>query len=286
MTTRTTVSIALVALLGLAGLAGCSDSGSGGGGDGSSSAENSESAAPAAPVDLTGEWEQSNDAGDGSAHAATIVSDTITIYWVSDDDSKSLYWAGTVDVPQDAGDSFTWDSVNDKSKTDSALLASGDDTKTFAYEDGIISYETSALGQTWTVELKQTSTTPAAESEVPEESSDFDVTIEGATFSSDYEGKPVIVVSFAFTNNSDEAASFVFSVNAQAFQGGIELDDTVIGVDDIDKSIQMADIQPGVTATVQKPFLLRDDSTVSVEVRELFSLSDAVLASQEFSVSQ
>jgi uncharacterized lipoprotein YmbA len=281
MRTKTTFSIALLALLGL-GLAGCTASP--GGGENGSGADSSK---PAAPLDLTGEWEQSNAEGDGSSQAATIVGDTITIYWAAEDETKSLYWAGTIEVPKSAGASFTVDSVNDKSLTETALLASSDDIKTLTYDNETISYEVSALGQTWTAELQQTSTTPAAAPATQEESnSDFDVKIEGATFSSDYDGKPVIVVNFAFTNNSDEAASFMFSLNAQAFQGGIELDDIVIGVDGIDSSLAMADIQPGVTVTVQKPLLLRDNSPVTVEVRDLFSFSDAILASQEFSVSQ
>ncbi len=110
------------------------------------------------------------------------------------------------------------------------------------------------------------------------------VKIEGATFASDYEGKPVIVVNFAFTNNSDEAENFLFSLNAQAFQGGIELNDIAVGVDGIDSSLTMADIQPGVTVTIRRPFLLRDDSTVKVEVRKQFGFTDDILASQEFSV--
>jgi uncharacterized protein DUF5067 len=112
------------------------------------------------------------------------------------------------------------------------------------------------------------------------------VKIEGATFASDFDGKRVIVVNFAFTNNSDEAANFMISLNAQAFQGGIELDNIVIGVDGIDSSLARADIQPGVTVTIQEPFLLRDDSTVKVEVREQFSFSEDILVSQEFSASQ
>ena len=121
----------------------------------------------------------------------------------------------------------------------------------------------------------------------PEESSsEFGVRIEGATYTSDYEGKPVIVVNFAFTNNSDAAASFIFSLNAQAFQNGIELNDIAIGVDGIDSSLSMADLQPGVTIVVQEPFLLRDGSNVKVEVREQFSFTDDILASQEFSTGQ
>ena len=67
-------------------------------------------------------------------------------------DTRSLYWAGTFAVPTEAG-SFTFDSVNDTDKTDVAMLASGDPTKTFSYADGEISYEASALGSTTTVRL-------------------------------------------------------------------------------------------------------------------------------------
>lgn len=111
---------------------------------------------PAEPVTLVGEWTQSNSSSDDNYQSATITDDSIEVYWVSDGgDTKSLYWAGSIEVPADAGDSFTWDSANDTSKTDSALLASGDDTKTFTYEAGEISYEVSALGTTSVVRLTQ-----------------------------------------------------------------------------------------------------------------------------------
>lgn len=104
---------------------------------------------PAEPVTLVGEWTQSNSNSDDNFQSATITDDTIEVYWVSDGgDTKSLYWAGTVEFAADAGDSFKWDSVNDTSKTDSALLASGEEKKTFTYEAGEISYEVSALGTT------------------------------------------------------------------------------------------------------------------------------------------
>lgn len=286
MATRTLSSLALAALLSV-GLVACSASPAGS--DTGTQADTSISDAPAATteaVDLTGEWEQSNTAGGGSRQIATIVGETMSIYWVSDDETKSLFWAGSVEVAPDAGESFSWESANDTSQTASALLASSEDAKTMTYEGGTISYEVSALGSSWTVELQQTSTTPsAAPSTETAADSDFAVTIEGSSFANDYEGKPVIVVTFGFTNNSDQAENFMFSINAQAFQGGIELDDMAIGVDGVDSSLSMADIQPGVTVSVQQSFLLRDDSTVSVEVRELITFNDALLASQEFSVS-
>lgn len=106
--------------------------------------------------DLTGEWKQENSNSEDTYQAATISGDTIEIYWVSDNgDTKSLYWAGSFDAPTTADEPYSWDSENDHSKTESALLASGDDTKTMTYENGVLSYEASAMGTTTTVKLKK-----------------------------------------------------------------------------------------------------------------------------------
>lgn len=106
--------------------------------------------------DLTGEWKQSNSKSDDSYQAATISGDTIEIYWVSDNgDTKSLYWTGSFLAPTTADEPYIWDSENDHNKTDSAMLASTDDTKTMTYQNGVLSYEASALGTTTTVKLEK-----------------------------------------------------------------------------------------------------------------------------------
>lgn len=106
--------------------------------------------------DLTGDWKQTNSKSSDSYQAATISGDMIEIYWVSDNgDTKSLYWAGSFIVPTTADEPFTWDSKNDHSKTDSAMLASSDDTKTMTYQNGVLSYEASAMGTTTKVKLEK-----------------------------------------------------------------------------------------------------------------------------------
>lgn len=106
--------------------------------------------------DLTGEWKQENSESNDSYQTATINNDTITIYWVSDNgNTKSLYWAGSFIPPTTSDEPYSWDSKNDHSKTDSSLLASTDDTKTITYQDGILSYEASAMGTTTTIKLKK-----------------------------------------------------------------------------------------------------------------------------------
>jgi flagellar basal body L-ring protein FlgH len=113
-----------------------------------------EQAQPAEPLDLTGEWQQTNSKSADSYQAATIVGDTITVNWVNEAESTTaLYWVGTYEAPTDATDSFTWTSAGDVSQMQSALLASGDETKTFSYSSGTLTYELTAMGVTMTVEM-------------------------------------------------------------------------------------------------------------------------------------
>ncbi|MBU3105812.1 hypothetical protein KPL41_17160 [Clostridium gasigenes] len=120
------------------------------------SSDNSGNAPEKQIPDLTGEWKQENSKSDNSYQAATIIGDTIAIYWVSDGgDTKSLYWAGSFVAPTAADEPYSWTSENDHSKTKSSLLASSDDTKTMTYQNGILSYEASAMGTTTTVKLKK-----------------------------------------------------------------------------------------------------------------------------------
>lgn len=108
------------------------------------------------PINLDGTWVQINNASEDSYQEAVISGDTITVNWVTaSTDTKSLYWAGSVEIPENAGDSFSWDSQNDTEQTQAAIMASGDDTKTFTYENGQISYDVSAMGMTQTVRLEK-----------------------------------------------------------------------------------------------------------------------------------
>lgn len=112
--------------------------------------------APAAPLDLTGEWSQTNSNDPESFQSATITGDAIEIEWNADGgDTRALYWAGTYVAPTEATQSYSWDSANDTSRTETALMASDAPTKTFTYENGVLSYELTAMGVTMTVELER-----------------------------------------------------------------------------------------------------------------------------------
>ena len=148
------LTIAGLALVGILAFSGCSGTASVE--SGASTAAEATAAAPAAPLDLVGEWKQSNSSDASSYQEATISGETITVNWVNETESTTaLYWAGTYVPPTDASDSYSWDSANDTAQTDSAMLASGDPTKTFTYTDGKLSYDVTAMGVTKTVELER-----------------------------------------------------------------------------------------------------------------------------------
>lgn len=144
----------LVTMLMVLSLYGCGDSS---GSPNSTPFDPAPAPAPSVtPPDLTGEWKQVNSKSDDSWQSATISNGTIEVYWVSDNgDTTSLYWAGTYVAPQTGDEPYSWESENDHEKTGGALLASGDDTKTFTYENGQLSYSVSALGTTTTVRLEK-----------------------------------------------------------------------------------------------------------------------------------
>ena len=89
---------------------------------------------------------------DDSWMEAEITADTITVQWVSDNgDTKSLYWKGSYNAPDKAGD-WKWTSQGDTAAMQASLLGSQDATKDFTYTkaDGV-SWETTAMGTTTVV---------------------------------------------------------------------------------------------------------------------------------------
>ena len=64
----------------------------------------------------------------------------------------------TYTAPTEYSEEYTWTSTRDKEATDSALLASLDDTKEFSYSDSNkqITYQVTVSGITKTITLEQT----------------------------------------------------------------------------------------------------------------------------------
>lgn len=94
-------------------------------------------------ADLNGEWVQSNSHNNGSFHGINISDDYIEIYWVFDNmNGATLYWAGTFETPTVmASRKFDVVAHADTSRTMLSVLASGESTKTFTYNNGKLTYD-------------------------------------------------------------------------------------------------------------------------------------------------
>lgn len=114
-------------------------------------------------------------------------------------------------------------------------------------------------------------------------SSKYVVTIDGSTVTTDYEGKPAIIVDYTFANNSDDATSFAVACSQKAFQNGVQLETAVV-LDDLGNGY-LAEIKPGATTSARMAYSLADESDVTVEVTELISFDDTILAEATFPVA-
>ncbi len=128
---------------------------------------------------------------------------------------------------------------------------------------------------------------------VPEEDNttlgDYSVEIDSCRLAQDFEGKPIVIVKYIFTNVSDDdAASFSFALDASVYQNGVGLNESYFADDsaNYNSDNQMKDIKQGATLEVEVAYELNDTSTdIVVEVSEFISFSDKVIT-KTFSIAQ
>lgn len=100
-----------------------------------------------------------------------------------------------------------------------------------------------------------------------------------------YNGQPTVLVTYEWTNKTDKNTSFMVATSAKVFQNGQQLDTAIYGMDapeGYDSGSSMKDLQPGATGTVTEGYVLKDDSPVTVEVTDLFSLDDKAKVAHTF----
>lgn len=111
---------------------------------------------------------------------------------------------------------------------------------------------------------------------------EYEVAIDDATMTTDYAGNPALLVSYTWTNNSDESTSFAVALHAQCFQDGVECPTAIVTGADTDTFTQL---KPGASTTVQQAYEITGTSDATVEVTKLISLDNTVLAEKTFSVA-
>lgn len=108
------------------------------------------------------------------------------------------------------------------------------------------------------------------------ESADYSVKIVNSSIGKNYNDKPILVVEYAFTNNSDDSVSFSTAIDDKAFQNDIECSSLTVVSDDVDAQQSLNDVRPGKTYNLKVGYLLQDTKTaVEIECKELFNFDDS-----------
>lgn len=109
---------------------------------------------------------------------------------------------------------------------------------------------------------------------------DYEIVIESCRLADDYEGKPIVIVKYKFSNNGDDPACFAWTFEDHAFQDGVGLNECYFADDSANYSSdnQTKEIKKGASIYVEVAYILNDTTTdVEIEVSEYISLSDKKL---------
>lgn len=101
---------------------------------------------------------------------------------------------------------------------------------------------------------------------------DYHLKIVSATSAgADYNGKDTVMVTYEWTNNSDEATSFAGAFMPYVYQNGVSLDVAIYTQSPAgyDPQSELSQVQPGSSSTVTVAYTLDDSSPVQVEVEGL-----------------
>lgn len=226
--------------------------------------------------------------GKGLAIAALLISiiSCVIVIW-----SQSVYSAAIDDAfsttkaatSTTKGATTTAATSSAKTMSDSKADSADSASTTSAANDSKSGSEesvTDASGETSVNDVSASADTPIEAADTVEEYA-YQISIEEFTVSETYDGQPCALVTFMFTNNSDEETSFMVAIDAEAYQNGVELDTGIVsGMDsDITKHVK-----PGGSITVQKAYVLDDQSDVTIECTEMFAWDDVILAEATFPV--
>lgn len=105
---------------------------------------------------------------------------------------------------------------------------------------------------------------------------DFYVEIKEGTLARDYDGNRVCIITYSWTNNSDETTCAMYKILEKAFQDGVELDAAYFILDTsvYNSGTKLKEVRPGATTDIQCAFILSNDtSPVEFELSESLNLS-------------
>ena len=113
---------------------------------------------------------------------------------------------------------------------------------------------------------------------------DYSVVIKSATVTTDYEGNPAIVVTYNWTNGSDETMMAMTALSSKAFQDGIQLESALMTSDNYTPNVA-TELKPGASLDVQAAYVLRNTtSPVEFELSEFLSYDNTQVVTKTFNI--
>ena len=138
-----------------------------------------------------------------------------------------------------------------------------------------------ALGSGESETVDQGDASAETKSTVANEIGKYSVEIDSCRLAKDFEGDPVVIVKYIFTNVADDnAASFMFAFDDEVYQNGVGLNEAYFLKDSAKYSSdnQTKEIKKGASLEVEVAYELNDKTTdIEVEVKELFSFDNKTL---------
>ena len=129
----------------------------------------------------------------------------------------------------------------------------------------------------------------STESKVDGTIGQYTVVIDSCRLSTDYEGDPVIIVKYIFTNvSSEESTAFLYAFDENVYQNGVGLNEAYFLDDSANYSSdnQTKEIKKGASIEVEVAYELNDTTTdIEVEVEEFISFNDTKIT-RVFSIAE
>lgn len=114
---------------------------------------------------------------------------------------------------------------------------------------------------------------------------DYHIVLKDAAVVKDYDEKAVII-TYMWTNNSDETTSAKSAVDVNVFQNGVSLEPAFIYSENYDDEAALKSVRPGASIQVQDAFYIEDMSDIDVEVTESWGFEDTGTVYKTFSLKK
>lgn len=176
--------------------------------------------------------------------------------------------------------------VSDSSKSEgSATSATQQTAQTSAAQEAPAQTSAAAEAATSAEPAQDAAAASAPEEATSEpataEASQAQISIDGVRLGQDYDGNEIAIVSYTWTNTTDETTAFAYNYIARAYQNGVEITDFTFS-DDVNQDGYSANVKPGGTTSFEWPYPIKDHSDLTVEIQEIISFDNTIIAEQTF----